>query len=97
MRKARSRPSLTFMVSCLNRCFVLPGRTFIPLGTDGMGRSDTREALRRHFEIDTGHVVVAVLSGLFADGAIDAAVVEDAIRRYDIDPDAIDPWTSYTA
>jgi pyruvate dehydrogenase E1 component len=70
----------------------LPGRTFIPLGTDGMGRSDTREALRRHFEIDTGHVVVAVLSGLFRDGAVDASVVEDAIRRYDIDPDAIDPF-----
>ena len=68
-----------------------------PLGTDGMGRSDTREALRRFFEIDTGHVVVAVLSGLLADGEIDASVVEDAIARYGIDPDAADPWTSYTA
>ena len=72
------------------------GRTFTTLGTDGMGRSDTREALRRFFEIDTGHVVVAVLSGLFADGAIDASVVEDALARYDIDTDAVDPWTSYT-
>ena len=70
----------------------LPGRTFIPLGTDGMGRSDTREALRRHFEIDTGHIVVAALSGLLRDGAVDASVVEDAIRRYEIDPDAIDPY-----
>ena len=57
----------------------LPGRTFVPLGTDGMGRSDTREALRRHFEIDTGHVVVGVLTGLLADGVVDAAVVADAI------------------
>ncbi|NKB41419.1 MAG: pyruvate dehydrogenase (acetyl-transferring), homodimeric type, partial [Ilumatobacter sp.] len=73
------------------------GRTFKTLGTDGMGRSDTREALRHFFEIDAGHVVVAVLSGLLADGAIEAAVVEDAIARYDIDPDALDPWTSYTA
>ena len=40
----------------------LPGRSFTPLGTDGMGRSDTREALRRFFEIDAGHVVVAVLA-----------------------------------
>ncbi len=55
------------------------GRTFNTLGTDGMGRSDTREALRRFFEIDTGHVVVAVLSGLLADGKIDASVVEDAL------------------
>ena len=73
------------------------GRTFNTLGTDGMGRSDTREALRRFFEIDTGHVVVAVLSGLLADGEIEASVVEDAIERYDIDTDAVDPWTSYTA
>ncbi|WP_420450854.1 pyruvate dehydrogenase (acetyl-transferring), homodimeric type [Ilumatobacter sp.] len=70
-------------------------RTFTTLGTDGMGRSDTREALRRFFEIDTGHVVVAVLSGLLADGTVDAATVQDAIDRYDIDPDIADPWDSY--
>ncbi|MFK8023695.1 MAG: pyruvate dehydrogenase (acetyl-transferring), homodimeric type, partial [Ilumatobacter sp.] len=70
-------------------------RTFTTLGTDGMGRSDTREALRRFFEIDTGHVVVGVLSGLLAEGKVEASVVEDAIRRYDIDPDAIDPWKSF--
>ena len=71
-------------------------RTFTTLGTDGMGRSDTREALRHFFEIDTGHVVVAVLAGLLADGEVEASVVEDAIARYDIDTDAADPWTSYT-
>lgn len=70
----------------------LPGRTFTTLGTDGMGRSDTREALRRHFETDTGNVVVAVLSGLLRDGAVDPAVVVDAIARYDIDPDAVNPY-----
>jgi pyruvate dehydrogenase E1 component len=70
-------------------------RTFTTLGTDGMGRSDTREALRRFFEIDTGHVVVGVLAGLLADGKIEASVVEDAIARYDIDPDAVDPWNSF--
>jgi pyruvate dehydrogenase E1 component len=69
----------------------VPGRTFVPLGTDGMGRSDTREALRRHFEVDAGHVVVGVLSGLLAEGAVDASVVADAIERYEIDPDAVDP------
>src|SRR6056297_2842103 len=67
-------------------------RTFVPLGTDGMGRSDTREALRRHFEVDTGHVVLAVLDGLLADGKVDESVVADAISRYDIDPDAVDPY-----
>ena len=70
----------------------LPNRTFVPLGTDGMGRSDTREALRRFFEIDTGHIVVGVLSGLLRDGKIDPSVVSDAIARYDIDADSVDPF-----
>ena len=70
----------------------VPDRTFTSLGTDGMGRSDTREALRRYFEIDTGHVVVATLWGLLREGAVEASVVEDAIARYDIDPDAADPF-----
>jgi len=56
-----------------------------------MGRSDTREALRRHFEIDTGHIVVGVLNGLLQDGSIDATVVDDAIARYGIDPEAANP------
>jgi pyruvate dehydrogenase E1 component len=71
--------------------YVPEGRPFHVLGTDGMGRSDTRESLRRHFEIDTGHVVVAVLTGLLEAGEVDAATVEEAIRRYDIDPEAVDP------
>ena len=72
--------------------FVPAGRPFHVLGTDGMGRSDTRESLRRFFEVDAGHVVVATLTGLLDAGQIDASVVEDAIRRYDIDPDAVDPF-----
>jgi pyruvate dehydrogenase E1 component len=72
--------------------FVPGGRPFHVLGTDGMGRSDTREALRRFFEIDTGHVVVSVLTGLMEAGAVDASVVEDAISRYGIDADTADPY-----
>ncbi|HZX53819.1 MAG TPA: pyruvate dehydrogenase (acetyl-transferring), homodimeric type, partial [Ilumatobacteraceae bacterium] len=72
----------------------LPGRTFVPLGTDGMGRSDTREALRRFFEIDLGHVVIGVLSALLATGEISADLVEAAIARYGIDPDAVDPYVN---
>ncbi|MEA2000668.1 MAG: pyruvate dehydrogenase (acetyl-transferring), homodimeric type [Actinomycetota bacterium] len=68
-------------------------RRFVPLGTDGFGRSDTREALRRFFEVDMGHVVVATLSALAADGAIEAHVVEDAIKRYEIDVDQANPLT----
>jgi len=66
----------------------LPGRAFTPLGTDGMGRSDTREALRRHFEVDAGHVVVATLASLAALGDVKPEVVADAIARYGIDPEA---------
>ncbi|MGH8922289.1 MAG: transketolase-like TK C-terminal-containing protein, partial [Actinomycetes bacterium] len=66
---------------------------FVPLGTDGYGMSDTREALRRHFETDAAHVVVAVLDGLRATGEGKAEEVGDAIRRYGIDPDVADPRT----
>ncbi len=69
-------------------------RSFTSLGTDGYGRSDTREALRGFFETNAGHVVVATLSALAHEGRIDPRLVEDAIARYDIDPDVGDPWTS---
>jgi pyruvate dehydrogenase E1 component len=71
--------------------WVPDGRRFAPLGTDGFGRSDTREALRRHFETDAAHVVVATLAALAADGTIEPKVVEDAIERHGVDPEAIDP------
>ena len=64
---------------------------FVPLGTDGYGCSDTRAALRRHFETDAAHVTVAVLDGLRAIGEGKAEEVADAIKRYRIDPDSADP------
>jgi pyruvate dehydrogenase E1 component len=69
----------------------LPDRPFVPLGTDGMGRSDTRQALRRFFEVDAGNVVVAVLTGLAQMGEVKSEAVSDAIARYHIDPEAADP------
>jgi pyruvate dehydrogenase E1 component len=66
-------------------------RPFISLGTDGFGLSDTRSSLRRHFEVDAGHIVTAVLWGLFQQGEIKAGAVNDALRRYDIDPDLANP------
>jgi pyruvate dehydrogenase E1 component len=68
-------------------------RRFTSLGTDGFGRSDTRDVLRRFFEVDAVHVVVAVLDGLAAEGALPAGTVGEAIRRYGIDPDSPDPWS----
>ncbi len=67
-------------------------RRFTSLGTDGFGRSDTREALRRFFEIDAPHVVIAVLDGLAADGAVAKDLVVDAIRRFGIDSELPVPW-----
>ena len=67
-------------------------RPFLSLGTDGFGLSDTRPALRRHFETDAAHIVVAVLSGLHLQEDLSAAAVADAVNRYGIEPDAIDPW-----
>jgi pyruvate dehydrogenase E1 component len=70
----------------------LPNRDFVALGTDGMGRSDTRESLRKHFEINAGHVVVAVLSALSNAGHVEAKVVADAITRFAIDTESVAPW-----
>ncbi|HVN77081.1 MAG TPA: pyruvate dehydrogenase (acetyl-transferring), homodimeric type [Thermoanaerobaculaceae bacterium] len=69
--------------------FVPQGMT--PLGTDGFGLSDTRAALRRHFEVDAEHIVVATLSALARAGEIPAAQVADAIIGLGIDPDRPDP------
>jgi len=66
-------------------------RPFVPLGTDGYGLSDTREALRRYFEVDAEHVVVSVLWGLAQQGDVKGETVADAIARYGIDPDAENP------
>ncbi|NQV97142.1 MAG: pyruvate dehydrogenase (acetyl-transferring), homodimeric type [Acidimicrobiaceae bacterium] len=69
----------------------VPSRSFTPLGTDGMGRSDTRAALRRHFEVDAPHIVVAVLHNLAKAGSINTDVVADAIKRHGLDPEMAFP------
>jgi pyruvate dehydrogenase E1 component len=68
----------------------MPGE-FTILGTDGFGRSDSRPALRRFFETDTGHVVAAALSAVTRTGRIEPEAVKDAFERYQIDPETIDP------
>ncbi len=61
------------------------------LGTDGFGRSDTRENLRRYFEVDSEMIVVATLYALFEKGEIDHRIVENAIRELGIDPEKVHP------
>ena len=68
----------------------VPG-SFTSLGTDGFGRSDGRAELRRFFEIDEGHIVVAVLGDLVEQGAVAPEVVLNAIEHYGIDPDSLPP------
>jgi pyruvate dehydrogenase E1 component len=62
---------------------------YIPLGTDGFGRSDDRAQLRRHFEVDAENIVVATLAALAEFGDVKPEVVQEAIRRYEIDPDRV--------
>jgi pyruvate dehydrogenase E1 component len=64
---------------------------FIALGTDGMGRSETRPALRRHFEIDGECVVIASLYQLYKQGKLESSDVEKAIQDLDVDPEKISP------
>jgi pyruvate dehydrogenase E1 component len=64
-----------------------------PLGTDGFGLSDTRSALRRHFEVDAEHIAVAALSALARGGALPADLVASAIIGFGLDPDRADPAT----
>jgi pyruvate dehydrogenase E1 component len=78
------------------RAFVNQLREFIPkrfvtLGTDGYGRSDTRENLRQFFEVNRFYVAVAALKALADDGEIDAKTVNLAIKKYGIDPEKPNP------
>jgi pyruvate dehydrogenase E1 component len=68
------------------RPFIPKGREYRVLGTDGFGRSDTREKLRHFFEVSRHWVTVAALKALADDGAIKHSVVAEAIRKYGIDP-----------
>ena len=68
--------------------------TFVALGTDGFGRSDTRESLRSYFEIDAPHVAAAAMSALARDGQISGEDAAAAIAKLGIDPDKADPRAS---
>ena len=65
----------------------------VALGTDGFGRSESRAALRRFFEVDAEQIVVATLSALASEGKIEREVVDTAVAEFGIDPDAPNPVT----
>jgi pyruvate dehydrogenase E1 component len=68
------------------------GPRYITLGTDGYGRSDSRAALRKHFEVDRNFIVLAALKGLADEGKIDRATVSAAMVKLGIDAASPDPW-----
>jgi pyruvate dehydrogenase E1 component len=68
------------------------GARYVTLGTDGFGRSDTRAALRRFFEVDSHQVVLSALAALVSEGSVDTALVGRAARRYGISIGAAAPW-----
>jgi pyruvate dehydrogenase E1 component len=70
----------------------MPGQ-YVTLGTDGYGRSDGRDALRRFFEVDKRYVAVTALKALADDGKLDQKTVSQAIEKYGIDPEKPDPVT----
>jgi pyruvate dehydrogenase E1 component len=73
------------------RPFLPRGRTYKVLGTDGFGRSDFRGRLREHFEVNRHYIVVAALKSLADDGALPLAKVAEAIAKYKINADKVNP------
>ena len=69
----------------------MPGR-YVTLGTDGYGRSDSRAALRRHFEVDRNYITVATLKALADDGQIEPKVVSGAMDKLGVSAEKPVPW-----
>jgi pyruvate dehydrogenase E1 component len=69
----------------------VPGK-YLTLGTDGFGRSDYRVALREFFEVNSSYVVLATLHGLYEQGVIEAKVVANAMKKYNINSIKPNPW-----
>jgi pyruvate dehydrogenase E1 component len=72
------------------RAFI-PAESYKVLGTDGFGRSDSRDNLRRHFEVNAGYVVVAALTELVKRGDVEKSVVAEAIKKFNIDTEKTNP------
>ncbi len=80
-----------YMKSFADQVRARTDRELPALGTDGYGRSDSRANLRRHFEVNEFYVVVAALTELAKRGEVDKQVVADAIAKYGIDADKVNP------
>jgi pyruvate dehydrogenase E1 component len=74
------------------RAYLPDNRPYVALGTDGFGRSDTRENLRAYFGVDAAHIVVATLKLLADEGEVDRRMVKDAISSFELETDVPAPW-----
>jgi pyruvate dehydrogenase E1 component len=86
--------STDYMKSFADQIRAFVPQRFVVLGTDGFGRSDSREALRRHFEVDRHYVVLAALKALADEGKLPAAKASEAIKKYGIDVNKPNPLTA---
>ena len=68
----------------------VPG-PYYALGTDGFGRSDTRENLRHFFEVDRYYIVLTALRALALEQELDMTVVHNAMEKYNLDPEKPNP------
>ena len=79
------------------RAYLPDSRPYVTLGTDGFGRSDTRENLRAYFGVDAAHIVVATLKLLADEGEVDRRMVKDAISSFELETDMPSPWMPQAA
>ena len=70
----------------------VPGK-YYALGTDGFGRSDTRENLRKFFEVDRYYIAFTTLRALAIENKLDINIVKKAMKKYNLDPDKPSPIT----
>ncbi|MFA9419677.1 MAG: pyruvate dehydrogenase (acetyl-transferring), homodimeric type [Gammaproteobacteria bacterium] len=96
--RLQGRKGPAIIATDYTRAFVNQLREFVPmsfttLGTDGFGRSDTREKLRRFFEVSRYYIVIAALKALSDQGEVDNKLVQAAIKKYKIDPEKPNPMT----
>lgn len=73
------------------RPYLPTGRVYVTLGTDGFGRSDSRENLRKFFEVDRKHIAYTAISALVQDGRMDEKQLQVAMEKYGIQGDKLDP------
>ena len=96
--RLQGRKGPAIMATDYTRAFVSQLREFVPmpfttLGTDGFGRSDTREKLRRFFEVNRYYIAIAALKALSDQGEVENKLVQAAIKKYKIDPEKPNPMT----